>query len=157
METAYQARSLPGLPDPDTAADFYEGVPSRRLVAWGIDVLVTLVIGVPIALVFGVLTLGFGFAAFPLILAATSLIYRTTTIADRSATWGMRAMGVELRRHDGERFDALTAFLHTAGYILCMTVFVLQLVSCVTILTTRYRQSLPDLFLRTAMINRPAP
>ncbi|WP_424931168.1 RDD family protein [Amaricoccus macauensis] len=156
MQTAAFAGYLPGLPDPDTNAEFYEGVPSRRLAAWGVDFAITLAIALPIGLIFGIVTLGFGFAAFPLIMAATSLIYRTSTIASRSATWGMRFMGIELRRHDGSRFDAITAFLHTLGYIVAMTVFVIQVVSCVTILTTRYRQSVPDLFLRTAMINRPA-
>jgi uncharacterized RDD family membrane protein YckC len=157
MESAAQGGTLPGLPHPDTGAEFYEGVPLRRFVAWCMDVLVTLAIGGPIALLFGILTLGMGFAAFPVILAGTSLFYRTVTIANRSATWGMRAMGIELRRHDGERFDPLTAFLHTLGYLACMTVFPVQIVSCATVLATRYRQSLPDLALRTAMINRPVP
>lgn len=156
MQTASFSGSLPGLPDPETNAEFYDGVPSRRLAAWVVDVLITFAIGGPIALVFGIVTLGFGFAAFPLILAGTSLIYRTSTIAGRSATWGMRFMGIELRRHDGSRFDALTALLHTLGYLGSMTVFPIQIANCIAIITTRYGQSLPDLFLRSAMINRPA-
>lgn len=146
---------MPGLPDPDTQSEFYDGVTSRRLVAWVIDVLITLAIGVPIAIVFGLVTLGIGFAAFPLVIAGTSIVYRTTTIAHASATWGMRAMGIELRRHDGGRLDPLFAFLHSAGYVFCITVFPLQIVSCIMILTLRYGQSLQDIFLRTAMINRP--
>jgi hypothetical protein len=35
-------------------------------------------------------------------------------------------------------------------------VIVLQLISCVAILATRYRQSLPDIILATTAINRPA-
>jgi hypothetical protein len=35
-------------------------------------------------------------------------------------------------------------------------VFVLQLVSCGTILWTRYRQSIADIILGTTAINRPA-
>jgi uncharacterized RDD family membrane protein YckC len=157
MSSAVEGGSLPGLPHPETGADFYDGVPLRRFVAWCVDVTVVLAIGGPIALVFGLVTLGMGFAAFPLILAGVGLLYRTATISGRSATWGMRATGIELRRHDGARFDPLTALLHALGYLVCITVLPLQLVSCATILATPYRQSLPDLFLRTAMINRPVP
>jgi hypothetical protein len=36
-----------------------------------------------------------------------------------------------------------------------MAFFVVQVVSCIAILTTRYGQSIPDLVLRTTVINRP--
>lgn len=151
------ARPMSGLPDPETEAEFYEGVPSRRAVAWVVDVLVVLAIGVPMALLFGIFTLGFGFAAFPLILSAVGLLYRTSTISNRSSTWGMRFMGIELRRHDGSRLDATTAFLHSLIYTGCMMMFPFQIISCISILATRYRQGLQDLALGTTAINRPAP
>ena len=51
----------------------------------------------------------------------------------------MRFTGIEFRRGDGTRFDFLTALLHTAIYTVCFSVVVLQAISCVTILVTRYR------------------
>ena len=147
---------LHGLPDPELDRQFYEGVPARRLAAWFVDLAVILAVGVPLALVFGLATLGFGFALFPLIVASVGFVYRTATIASGSATWGMRAMGIELRRGDGSRFDFMTALLHTGIYTIAIGVLVLQLVSCVAMLATRYGQGIPDLVLGTTAINRPA-
>ena len=146
---------MSGLPDPDRDQRFYAGVPSRRLAAWVVDVIVTLGIGVPLALVFGLMTLGVGLALFPLILLGVGFFYRVATIASGSATWGMRLMGDELRRQDGTRFDLTAAFLHTALYTVCIGVMILQVASVVGMLGTRYGQGLPDLVLRSAMINRP--
>lgn len=147
---------MAGLPDPDRDAQFYERVPSRRLVAWFVDVVLILLVGVPVAVVFGLATLGFGFALFPFVIAAVGFLYRTATIAGGSATWGMRFTGIELRRGDGTRFDLLTALLHTGIYAVCISMVVLQFVSCLTIVGTRYRQSLADIVLGTTAINRPA-
>jgi uncharacterized RDD family membrane protein YckC len=83
-------------------------------------------------------------------------LYRTASIASGSATWGMRFMGIELRRHDGSRFDLTTALLHTGIYTVSFSVIVLQIISCGAILTTRYGQGLNDIILRTTAINRPA-
>ena len=145
-----------GLPDPERDRQFYEAVQSRRLAAWVIDLFVILLAGVPVALVFGLATFGFGFALFPLVVAGVGFVYRTLTIAERSATWGMRVMGIELRRHDGTRFDLTTAALHTAIYSVAISIVVLQAVSCISMLSTRYGQGLPDVILRTTAINRPA-
>jgi uncharacterized RDD family membrane protein YckC len=147
--------SMDGLPDPDRDPQFYDGVRSRRLAAWFFDVAVILLVGVPVAILFGLATFGFGFALFPLIVAGIGFVYRIMTISSRSATWGMRFMGIELRRHDGSRLDFTTAVLHTGIYTVAFTLFPLQILSCLAILGTRYGQGLQDLALRTAMINRP--
>jgi uncharacterized RDD family membrane protein YckC len=150
------ATPLHGLPDPERDEQFYDGVPLRRFVAWCVDVAIVLLTGVPLALVFGLVTLGFGFAMFPLIVAGVGLLYRTWTLSGASATWGMRFTGIEFRRGDGTRFDFTTALVHTLLYLVCMSFFVLQLVSCATIVGSRYRQSLGDMLLGTTAINRPA-
>ncbi|TPE53727.1 RDD family protein [Amaricoccus solimangrovi] len=147
--------TLAGLPDPELDPQFYRGVPARRFAAWLIDVAIILCVGVPVALLFGVLTLGIGFMIFPLILAAIGFAYRVGTISDRSATWGMRVMGIEFRRGDGQRFDFVTALGHVAIYTLSMAFVLVQLVSCLAMLGTRYGQGLPDIVLRTTAINRP--
>lgn len=150
------APALSGLPDPELDPQFYEGVPARRLVAWFIDVFIALLLTVPVALVFGLVTLGFGFLILPLVYAVTSFLYRTLTIAGGSATWGMRAMGIELRRGDGTRLDLVYALAHVAIYTVCIGMLVLQLASIVAILGTRYGQGLHDLILGTTAINAPA-
>lgn len=147
--------SLAGLPDPDHDPQFYRGVPARRFAAWLIDVAIILCVGVPIAVLFGVLTLGIGFLAFPLIVPAVGFAYRVWTISDRSATWGMRIMGIEFRRGDGRRFDFPTALGHVAIYTVSMMFVLVQMVSCVMMVGTRYGQGLSDIVLRTTAINRP--
>jgi uncharacterized RDD family membrane protein YckC len=147
---------MPGLPDPDLDRQFYEGVPARRLFAWVVDVAIILAIGVPIAVSFGLLTLGLGFMLFPLLVMSVGFVYRTATIASGSATWGMRFAGIELRRGDGSRLDLLFAFLHTAIYTVAFGVVVLQALSCLAMVGTRYGQGLPDIILGTTAINRPA-
>ncbi len=147
--------AMSGLPDPERDPQFYEGVPTRRVVAWVLDLIVILVAGVPVALMFGIATFGIGLALFPFVIAAVGFLYRSATIASGSATWGMRIMGIELRRHDGSRFDATTAVLHTLIYSLALWTVVLQALSCLTILFSRYGQGLNDIILRTTAINRP--
>jgi uncharacterized RDD family membrane protein YckC len=147
---------MAGLPDPDLDRQFYEGVPARRLVAWFVDVALVLLVGVPLAVLFGHFTLGFGFALFPFVVAGTGFLYRVATIVGGSATWGMRFVGIELRRGDGSRFDLLTAVLHTGIYMVCVGTVALQAISCLTIVGTRYRQSLADIVLGTTAINAPA-
>jgi uncharacterized RDD family membrane protein YckC len=150
------AGPMAGLPDPERDRQFYDGVPARRLAAWVFDLAIILAIGVPVAIAFGLATFGFGFALFPLVVASVGFLYRTASIASGSATWGMRFMGIELRRHDGSRFDLTTALLHTGIYTVSFSVIVLQIISCGAILTTRYGQGLNDIILRTTAINRPA-
>ena len=156
MDATSLSGPMPGLPDPDVDAQFYEGVPMRRFAAWVVDAALVLLMGVPLAVAFGLLTIGFGFALFPVIVGGVGLLYRVLTVASGSATWGMRFTGLEFRRHDGTRFDLLFSVLHAAITAVCFGVFVLQIVSCGTIVWTRYRQSLADIILGTTAINRPA-
>ncbi|SMR71750.1 Uncharacterized membrane protein YckC, RDD family [Aliiroseovarius halocynthiae] len=141
-----------GLPDPDTQAEFYQDVTLKRLLAWFIDVV--LIVGMCILI--GLLTFGIGFFLWGLVYLAVGFVYRMTTLNSRSATIGMRFTAIELRRHDGQRFDRQTAALHTLGYYLSMTTFVLQIISIVMMFTTARGQGLADMVLGTAAINRTA-
>ena len=141
-----------GLPDPDTQAEFYEDVTLKRLFAWFIDVVLIAAICVLISL----LTLGIGFFLWGLIYLAVSFVYRVTTLSNASATLGMRLTAIELRNHRGERFDRTTAALHTLGYFVSMSTFVVQMISIVMMFTTPRGQGLSDMMLSTAAVNRAA-
>lgn len=156
MQATGYLGTMDGLPDPELDPQFYQGVLSRRLVSWIVDVALILAVGVPLALIFGIATLGLGFGLFPLVVGGVGFVYRTVTIAGGSATWGMRLVGIELRRHDGSRFDLVTAFLHTGLYTFAMGMVLVQMASVVAMLGTRHGQGLPDLILRTTAINPPA-
>lgn len=138
-----------GLPDPDTQAEFYADVPMKRAIAWVVDVLLVFAS----ALLISLLTIGIGFFFFGFLLLVIGFIYRTVSLANRSATLGMRLTAIELRTVRGERFDLPTAALHTLGYQVSMAVFLAQIVSIVLMLTTPRAQGLTDHILGTAAIN----
>ncbi|MFD0858197.1 RDD family protein [Roseovarius aquimarinus] len=140
------------LPDPIAQPEFYEGVPTKRFLAWVIDALLICAFCV-VALI---LTLGIGFFFLPALVLVVGLAYRIATLARGSATWGMALMAIELRRHDGSRLDPMTAALHSLGYAASMTFVLPQIASVVLMLITERRQGLSDIVLGTAMVNRAA-
>lgn len=145
-----------GLPDPIHDAQFYAGVRARRLVAFIIDFVVTAVISVLATLLFGVATLGVGFALAAPIGAVVGFLYRYFTIARASATPGMALVGVELRRRDGGRFDGWEAAVHTALFTVMFVTVLPQIVSVAMMAFGRDGRGLHDAVLGSALINRPA-
>lgn len=141
-----------GLPDPHYNAEFYADIPVKRLLAWGIDTGVILLISL-VAIPFTAFTALF---FLPLLVTAIGFAYRTVTLANGSATLGMRLMAIEVRAPDGARLDLSLAFLHTLLYTLFFWSFVLQVLSIILILTGARRQALHDLALGTAVVNRAA-
>ena len=140
------------LPDPDTQPQFYTSVPTKRLIAWVIDsILIALLCAV--VLPFTAFT---GLFFLPFLYLVVGFAYRVITLANGSATWGMRFASIELRAADGSRFDLGLAFAHTLGYSLSMAIFPAQAISIVLMLTGSRGQGLTDNFLGTVAINRRA-
>ncbi len=140
------------LPNPETAPAFYAGVPTKRLLAWVVDVIL---IGVLCVLVLP-FTAFTGIFFFPFLMLFVGFFYRWFTIAGGSATWGMRLMAIELRDMDGLRLTSGMAFAHTAGYTISVITAPLQLISIVAMLLTPRGQGLSDMVLGTTAINKPA-
>lgn len=138
------------LPDPDYQAEFYNSTASKRLVAWVADSIII----VGLCLLAVLFTAFVGLFIWPLLYLIIGFIYRTVTIANGSATLGMRFAGIELRDLSGKRLDAGQATLHTVGYTLSLAVPVLQVASIIMMLTTRRGQGLSDAVLGTVMLNR---
>jgi len=105
----YYDTAYTGLPDPEMDSQFYEKVPSRRLVAWVFDGIITF----GITLLISLLTVGLGFFIFPIIWLVVGLIYRTLTISSKSSTWGMRVVGIEFRDKNGQKLTTSLALAHT--------------------------------------------
>jgi len=141
-----------GLPDPDTQPEFYDDVPVKRFIAWLVDALIIFLT----ALLISVLTIGIGFFFFGFLVIAVAFTYRTVTLANRSATLGMRLAAIEMRNHRGERFDLATAALHTLGYQVSMSMVVPQIISIVLMLTSARAQGLTDHALGTVALNMAA-
>ncbi|MGB7317768.1 MAG: RDD family protein [Planktotalea sp.] len=140
----------PNHPDPIRAPQFYASVPSKRLIAWIIDTVITVVLSILI-IPFTAFT---GLFFFPLLFLVIGFGYRAITIGATSATWGMRIMSIELRDGRGERFDFSQALVHTLGYTFSMAFFLIQIVSIIMMLGSARGQSLTDMALGSVMINR---
>lgn len=141
---------MTGLPDHEYQAEFYDSVAPKRLVAWVVDSI--LIVG--LSLVAVLLTAFVGLLIWPLLYLVIGFVYRTVTLANGSATLGMRFCGIELRDLSGRRLDAGQATWHTALYTLSLSVPILQLISIIMMLTTSKSQGLSDSLLGTVMINR---
>ena len=140
------------LPDPIAQAAFYETVPTNRLFVWILDAAIILGICLVVLRFTGFLGIFF----WPLMWLVVGFAYRTITIANRSATWGMRLVSIELRNRTGARLDLTEAALHTLGYTISIGIFLLQAVSIVLICASMRGQSLTDHVLGTVMLNKQA-
>lgn len=141
------------LPDPELDPGYYSDLLPKRLMAWVVDLLVTLAA----MLVVLVLTLFLAAFAFPLVWAAIAIAYRYVMLTRYQATLGMMLASLELVRLDGGRTDPATNFLHATIYSISMATVVGQVASVALMLTTPYRQGLNDMILRTTMVHATRP
>lgn len=137
-------------PDPDSQPEFYAGIPTKRFLAWVVDALL-IVLFCLLILPFTAFT---GVFFFPLMVLVVGFMYRLITLTNGSATYGMRLLGMELRTNADERLDFGTAFAHTLGYSVSVSMMPLQLISVVLMCTTARSQGLSDLVLGTVALNR---
>ena len=132
----------------------YEGVRTRRILAFLIDyvlVLVLVAIAVPVVALVGVVTFGIGWLLYAILTPAVALAYIAGTIGGPGqATLGMRAMDIRLERYDGQPIDPMTAIVHAvlfwaANAILTPLVLLVGLF-------TRHKRLLHDLALGTVAV-----
>ncbi|QUS35361.1 RDD family protein [Falsirhodobacter algicola] len=140
------------LPDPDRHAEFYRGVPTRRAIAWCLDLTLIFVLTL-IIVPFTAFTAIF---FYPLLFLCVSFIYRWWGLARGSATPGMRLLGIHFLNRRGQPLDGGEALLHVIGYYLSMGTLLVQALSVVLMLTTRRGQGLTDLVLDTVCVHRAA-
>lgn len=147
--------------DPDLNPELFEGVLARRVVAFIIDFVL---IAIPVALgamfifVFGIVTLGLGFALYYLLPPASviwALIYFGMTLGSpASATIGMRIMDLEMRTWYGAPAYALLGAVHAVAFWVSVCA-VTPLVLLVGLFNAR-RRLLHDMVVGTVVINSPA-
>lgn len=98
----------------------FDGVLTRRVLAFVIDYLLVLVLLVPawvILFVFSILTLGLGFYLFPVSFFIVAGLYFALTLGSSSqATPGMRMMDLTMLRDDGRRIDFSIALVHVVAF-----------------------------------------
>ncbi|MDP2120730.1 MAG: RDD family protein [Hoeflea sp.] len=113
-------------PFPDSASDtaagayddiaLYDGVRTKRVLAFFIDYAIVLALCVPVAvLIFfiGIFTLGLGFFLYPILFLLVAIPYIGMTMGGpNQATPGMRMMGIRVVRLDGRPVDFMLAIVH---------------------------------------------
>ena len=144
--------------DPLLQPELFRGVLTRRIFAFLIDLVV---LSVPVILaylfiaVFGLITLGLGWALFWLAWPATviwALIYYGASLGGpRSATMGMRVMDLELRTWYGAPGYFVLGAMHAVLFWISVSVLT-PLVLLVGLFNGR-RRLLHDIILGTVVIN----
>ncbi|MBI3435611.1 MAG: RDD family protein [Proteobacteria bacterium] len=145
--------------DPAANPELFEGVLARRVVAFGVDLLI---IAVPILFLalfifmFGLVTLGLGWwLLWPLFVPAVVIwilsYYGMTLGGPASATVGMRAMELEMRTWYGAPCYFVLGAVHTVGF--WMTVSVLSPLILVVAFFNDRRRLLHDILLGTVVVN----
>jgi uncharacterized RDD family membrane protein YckC len=147
--------------DPAANPELFEGVLSRRLVAFFIDVII---IAVPVMaaaifiFLFGIVTLGLGWMLFWLLSPASVIwalaYYGMTMGSAASATIGMRAMAIEIRTWYGAPAYFVLGAVHAIVYWVSVSVLT-PFILLVGLFNTR-RRLLHDILVGTVLINNPA-
>ena len=140
------------FPDPVAQSWFYADVLPKRAMAWVFDsVLIALLVALVVPLT-GFLALFFLGGLY----VAISFLYRWIGLSRRSATFGMRLMGVEFWDADGLRMTAVLGFAHTLFYALSVAFVVPQVISVLMMVFGKRGQGLSDVVLGTVLVNRHA-
>jgi uncharacterized RDD family membrane protein YckC len=144
--------------DPWTQPELFRGVLTRRVFAFLIDVLVLsipVILAVVFIAVFGVVTLGLGWALFWLVSPASviwAVIYYGASLGGpHSATIGMRVMDLELRTWYGAPSYFVLGAMHAVLFWISVS-FLTPLVLLVGLFNRRGRL-LHDIVLGTVVIN----
>lgn len=157
----YSDQVRPHAFDPVTQPEYFDGVLSRRILAFCVDAM--MIIGPIILLavlifVFGIVTLSLGWFLFPILGPAFiiwAILYNAITLGSpESATLGMRLMGLEMRLWYGAPCYSLLGAVHAVCFWVSMSVLT-PLVLIVALFNSR-RRLLHDYLLGTVVVNNEA-
>jgi uncharacterized RDD family membrane protein YckC len=147
--------------DPMTNPELFEGVLARRCIAFLIDVVIIFIpvlFAVIFIFIFGVITLGLGWALYWLLSPATviwAIVYYGLTFGSpASATIGMRIMDIEMRTWYGAPCYFVLGAVHAVVFWLTVS-FLTPFVLLVAFFNHR-RRLLHDMLVGTIVINNPA-
>ena len=146
--------------DPVQQPELFEGVLARRVVAFLIDfvvIAIPVVLGAMFIFVFGIVTLGLGWALYWLLPTAAviwAILYFGFTLGGpRSSTVGMRVMDIEMRTWYGSPAYFVLGAVHAIAFWFTVSFFT-PFVLLVPFFNQR-RRLLHDILLGTIIINNP--
>jgi uncharacterized RDD family membrane protein YckC len=144
-----------GGPDSINSSEYFDGIPFKRVVAYIVDVFVIAIFAAAVAVIAFVpvvLTLGMLKPFVVGVIALVPLSYHTLLIGgDRSATFGMRLLGVEVRTMDGAKPGYVVALIQTILFYvtISLTTWLILLVA----LFNGKRRTLHDFLCGTVIVN----
>jgi uncharacterized RDD family membrane protein YckC len=146
----------PELPDPATWPELFEGVLTRRVMAYIIDLVIMSIAAsvlVIIGLIAGFLTFGLAWLVLPFAIPLLILAYYAMTLGSPArATLGMQAMDIVLTPARGRPLDGWRILIHPI--VFWITVWVAWPLSLIIALVTPRREMVQDLVTGTLMIRR---
>jgi uncharacterized RDD family membrane protein YckC len=147
--------------DPKTNPELFEGVLARRCIAFLIDVVIIFIPVVFVSIfifIFGLVTLGLGWALFWLLSPGTviwAIVYYGLTFGSpASATIGMRVMDIEMRTWYGAPCYFVLGAVHAIVFWVTVS-FLTPFILLVAFFNER-RRLLHDMLVGTIVINNPA-
>lgn len=157
MATDFFGRILrDDLPNPATSPELFEGLLTRRVIAFIIDcVLMSIMIVAVFAVagILGIVTLGLAWLSFPLIVPVVFVAYFAATLGSPSrATIGMRAMDIVLTPTRNVTLDGWLAFVHVLVFWLTCAILT-PFILAIGLITNR-RQLLHDMIVGVLMVRR---
>lgn len=153
MTDAPQVEVLPPPGAPIFGIERFEGVLSRRIVAFILDCILIGLLTIPfLVLSFFLAVLTFGVLVIPIGGVLTFFYFTLFTGGAKSATPGMRLMGIELRDLGGGRPDLLQAGARTLVFMASNTV--LPVIICAVALFDLRRRTIHDMLTSTVVVRR---
>jgi uncharacterized RDD family membrane protein YckC len=144
------------LPDPATAPELFEGVLTRRVMAFVLDMIIigalVLIVSI-VGLIAGFFTFGLSWVALLVVIPLSIVMYYAATLGSaRRATLGMQMMDIVLTPTREQALNGGLAFVH--ALLFWVTVWISWPISLVIALLTPRRQMVHDLVAGTLMVRR---
>ncbi len=143
--------------DPVSEPWLFDGVRTRRIFAFILDVLVLAVFVTIAAVVIGILglpTFGLAWLLYPILFPMIAIAYIGLTLGGaKSATPGMQAMGIEMRLWHGARMYGLLAIVHALTFYFAAGTGLLLFIILGASLFSSTKRCLHDVLLGTVVIN----
>lgn len=151
-----QNASRSHLPDPASAPELFEGLLTRRVMAYFIDLMVMGALVLAATIVGGVLglfTLGLSVLALVFVIPGVIVFYYAATLGSpQRATIGMQMMDVVLTPTRGQPLDGWMAIFH--ALLFWVSFWISWPISLLFALFTPRRQMIHDLIVGTLMVRR---
>ena len=143
------------LPDPETSPELFDGVLTRRVIAFLIDsflMTVLTAIAAMILAIAGIITFGIAWLGYLVLVPAVILFYYASTLGSpMRATPGMKATDVVLTPTRSKPLDGVRAILHP--FVFWVTIWVFWPLLLIGLFAPR-RQLLHDLIVGILMVRR---